>query len=55
MIREFLKGESGVTMIEYGLIAALVGVALLLVLFTIGGDLQNVFAAISTGLTLTTP
>ena len=48
MIRKFFKDESGVTMIEYGLIAALVGVACVVVLTTLGGDLQTLFGNVST-------
>ena len=48
MLKRFFKDESGVTMIEYGLIAALVGVACVVVLTTLGGDLQTVFGNVST-------
>ena len=48
MSRKFFKDESGVTMIEYGLIAALVGVACVVVLTTLGGDLQTLFGNVST-------
>ena len=40
--------DGGVTMIEYGLIAALVGVACVVVLTTLGGDLQTLFGNVST-------
>jgi len=55
MFRKFLKGESGVTAIEYGLIAGILGVALIVVLQQIGGDLRTVFTAISTGLNSAAP
>jgi pilus assembly protein Flp/PilA len=45
-----LKDESGVTAIEYGLIAALVAVAILAILQTLGGSLVTIFTAISTAL-----
>ena len=48
MIRKFLKDEGGVTMIEYGLIAALVGIACVVVLTTLGGDLQTLFGKVGT-------
>ena len=56
MIRKFLRDESGVTMIEYGLIAALVGVACVVILTTVGQDLNALFTRVSTDLgTATTP
>ena len=48
MLKRFFKDENGVTMIEYGLIAALVGVACVVVLTTLGGDLQTLFGNVST-------
>ena len=50
MIRKFLKDENGVTLIEYGLIAALVGLACVVALTTLGGDLQTSFGNISSSL-----
>ena len=46
-----LKDETGVTAIEYGLIAALVSLAILGILTTLGGSLVTIFTAISTALT----
>ena len=40
---KFLKDEEGVTAIEYGLIAALVGVAAIAALTTLGGNLRTLF------------
>lgn len=42
-IRRFLKEEEGVTLIEYGLIAALVAVALVTALTALSGKLQSTF------------
>jgi pilus assembly protein Flp/PilA len=50
MIRKFLKDERGVTLIEYGLIAALVGLTCVVALTALGGDLQTVFGNVSTSL-----
>jgi pilus assembly protein Flp/PilA len=47
----FLKDESGATAIEYGLIAALISVALIAGATTLGGALDNTFTAISTKMT----
>jgi pilus assembly protein Flp/PilA len=48
-----LRNESGATAIEYGLIAALIAVALITIVTTVGGDLVNVFTSVSTGLQAT--
>ena len=44
---EFLKDESGATAIEYGLIAALVSVAAISALGTMGDSLVNIFGTVS--------
>ena len=46
-LRRFLNEESGATAIEYGLIAALVCVALVAALSTLGGNLQTTFSSVS--------
>ena len=43
----FMKDESGATAIEYGLIAALISVALITGATTLGGALNNTFRNIS--------
>jgi Flp pilus assembly protein, pilin Flp len=43
----FIKDESGATAIEYGLIAALISVALITGATTLGGSLNNTFQDIS--------
>ncbi len=50
-ISRFAKDESGATAIEYGLIAALIAVALIGVLTTMSGSLKATFVRISTDLT----
>ena len=45
---KFLKDESGATAIEYGLIAALISVAIITGATTLGNTLNNTFGAIST-------
>jgi len=42
-----LKDQSGATAIEYGLIAALIAVVLIVALTALGGDLSNMFNQIS--------
>ena len=46
MFARFIKDESGATAIEYGLIAALVGVGIVGALTTLAGDLNALFATI---------
>jgi len=46
----FLKEEDGVTAIEYGLIAALISVAIITILGTMSTSLQTIFQTISTAL-----
>ncbi|QJD99865.1 Flp family type IVb pilin [Massilia forsythiae] len=45
--KAFAADEGGVTAIEYGLIAALVGVAVAATAKTLGGDLSAVFGNVS--------
>lgn len=46
-ISRFAKDESGATAIEYGLIAALIAVALITVLGTMSGSLKETFTKVS--------
>ena len=50
MFARFLKDESGATAIEYGLIAALIAVAIIAGATTLGGNLNSTFANIATNL-----
>lgn len=47
LFARFVKDESGATAIEYGLIAALISVALITGATTLGGALNDTFQAIS--------
>ena len=49
-IKSFIKDESGATAIEYGLIAALVSVAAVAALETLGTSLTGIFGVVSTEL-----
>ena len=49
-IKSFLFDESGATAIEYGLIAALVSVAAIAALGSLGSSLQTIFGLVSTEL-----
>jgi pilus assembly protein Flp/PilA len=46
----FLHDESGVTAIEYGLIAAGIGVAIVLVVGEVGTELINLFTSVKENL-----
>ena len=49
-VTRFLKDESGVTAIEYGLIAALIAVVLVGALTALGGQLNTTFKEIGDAL-----
>ncbi|PLK70466.1 Flp family type IVb pilin [Rhizobium sp. TH135] len=51
LFARFVKDESGATAIEYGLIAALISVALITGATTLGTALNNTFAGVSTKMT----
>lgn len=44
---QFLKDEEGVTAIEYGLIAALIAVAIIAMVALVGDQLNNVFNCVA--------
>ena len=46
-IRKMLKNEKGATAIEYGLIAALIAVAAIGAMTSLGGKLSNTFNKVS--------
>ncbi|MFZ3127148.1 MAG: Flp family type IVb pilin [Rhodoferax sp.] len=46
--RKFLRDEEGVTAIEYGLIAALIAVAVIATVYLVGQELNNTFVKIKT-------
>ena len=50
LIRKFLADQSGATSIEYGLIAAGIGVALITLVGNVGGELQSLFSNLQTQL-----
>ena len=50
LVRAFARDEAGVTAMEYGMIAALVAVAILSVLSTLGSGLNETFGQIQSGL-----
>ncbi|NJO36380.1 MAG: Flp family type IVb pilin [Rhizobiales bacterium] len=50
IFQNLLNDESGATAIEYGLIAALVSVAIIGILGTLGDNLTSTFETVSDGL-----
>ena len=46
-IKKFLKGEEGVTAIEYGLIAAGIAIAVVATVYLIGTNLNTKFKSVS--------
>lgn len=50
-LKNFLKNEDGATAIEYGLIAALIGVVIIGAVTAVGGSLEATFEEIDSGLT----
>ena len=48
--RRFVKDDSGATAIEYGLIAALVSVAIIVMLGTLGDNLNATFKTVADNL-----
>ncbi len=53
-LRRFAQDESGATAIEYGLIAALIAVAIIAALNSLSGNLKNVFNYVGTQLSTAT-
>lgn len=47
-IVRFLKDEDGATAIEYGLIAGLIAIAIIVALSTLGDELSQMFGRITT-------
>jgi len=50
LFRRFLRDECGATAIEYGLIVAGIAIAIIAVVNSLGGDLQNTFSEVSDNL-----
>jgi len=46
LIKRFLKGEEGVTAIEYALIAAGIAVAIVIVIFAVGTQINIMFQSV---------
>ena len=51
LLRRFVRDEAGATAIEYGLIASLIGVAIIAGAAALGTSLNSTFQGISTNIT----
>lgn len=51
MLNKYLREECGATAIEYGLVAAGIGVAIILTVFAIGESVTDTFVSINTYIT----
>jgi pilus assembly protein Flp/PilA len=49
MLKRFIREEEGATMVEYGLMIALIAVVLIVIVSTLGQSLKNAFARTNTG------
>lgn len=50
LVRRFIRDERGATMVEYGLLVALVAVAVIGAVTTLGGSITSFFESADTGL-----
>ncbi len=50
IIRRLLRDERGATAIEYGLIAALISIAAIAAMQSVGNNLQTIFNSVATNL-----
>ena len=50
LFRNFINDESGATAIEYGLIAGLISVVIIVAVTAVGDGLQEVFESVQTAL-----
>jgi pilus assembly protein Flp/PilA len=46
-IKKFIKDESGATLVEYAIIVALLSVAAIGIIFTLGGQIRDAFSEVS--------
>lgn len=50
IVKRFLRDQAGATAIEYGLLVAGIAIAIMAVVNSIGGGLQNTFSDVSSDL-----
>ena len=52
LLKRLFREEEGVTLIEYGLIAALIAIAVIVVLGNVGDALNNIFESVRSALNI---
>jgi len=55
LFRNFLKDESGLSAVEYGLLAAGIAVGLFTLIADIGSSLEDIYTSVGTDLASATP
>lgn len=55
LLRNFLKDESGLSAVEYGLLAAGIAVGLFTLISDIGSSLEDIYTSVGTDLASATP
>jgi pilus assembly protein Flp/PilA len=50
LIQKFHRGEEGATMVEYGIMVALIAAVCIVIIGTLGGQVNNAFTTISTAI-----
>ena len=55
MLVQFIREETGATAIEYGLIAALIAVAIIVALTAVGTSLSDLFTSVSDTISAAAP
>jgi len=55
LVKNLLKDESGQDLIEYALIAGLIGVAAVVTMGTLGTSIKNAFTSVSSSITSALP
>ena len=50
MIKRFFKDEEGATAVEYGILVALIGAAIIITVGLLGSKINDVFASVTTAL-----
>jgi pilus assembly protein Flp/PilA len=50
MLKRFVREEEGATMVEYGLMVALIAVVCIVTIGLLGGELRDLFAGVETEL-----
>ena len=55
VLKQFLKDESGLSAVEYGLLAAGIAIGLYVLIADIGSSLRDIYTSVGTDLSSATP